>query len=216
MGLWDTVLSTNETGVAYQLAVPMEFAYVAQAVSLNEYRSGLVHAFGSFGAFPLESIMQGAAGSPQRPGHTTIERGFVGAHADIGGGFGEDDRQLADVALAWMVKQAAAAGVAMNAAPSTIIPNPMVHDRSDSILTGAPAPRAEDRIVRYRNGTTTTQRAMTFPAGMSYADTSQFIRYLPEDDPRRLNFVTGTVDMAGYLAWLDAHGYGLGMSVARR
>ena len=109
-----------------------------------------------------------------------------------------------------------AAGVAMNAAPSTIIPNPMVHDRSDSILTGAPAPRAEDRIVRYRNGTTTTQRAMTFPAGMSYADTSQFIRYLPEDDPRRLNFVTGTVDMAGYLAWLDAHGYGLGMSVARR
>src|SRR5205085_989301 len=49
MGLWDTVLSTNETGVAYQLAVPMEFAYVAQAVSLNEYRSSLVHAFGSFG-----------------------------------------------------------------------------------------------------------------------------------------------------------------------
>ena len=147
MGLWDTVLSTNETGVAYQLAVPMEFAYVAQAVSLNEYRSGLVHAFGSFGAFPLESIMQGASGSPQRPGHTTIERGFVGAHADIGGGFGEDDRQLADVALAWMVKQAAAAGVAMNAAPSTIIPNPMVHDRSDSILTGAPMPIPVSSLV---------------------------------------------------------------------
>jgi RHS repeat-associated protein len=216
MGLWDTVLSTNDSGYAYNLAIPPDFAYVAHAVALNEYRNGLVHAFGSFGAFPLESIMQSAAGSPSIPGHTMIERGFVGAHADIGGGFGEEVRQLSDVALAWMVKQASAAGVAMNAGPSTIIASPVIHDRSESILTGAPLPRAEDRIVRYRNGTTTTQRAMALSAGMSYIDTQQFIRYLPEDDPRRLNFVTGNVNMSGYLAWLNANGYDLGMTVARR
>ncbi len=40
MGLFDTVLSTDlPWGAAYRLAIPAEFAHVAHAVALNEYRS---------------------------------------------------------------------------------------------------------------------------------------------------------------------------------
>ena len=82
-----------------------------------------------------------------------------------------------------------------------------------------PAANAEDRIVRYRNGTSTTQRNMPVSAGMSYADTQLpgLISYLPANDPRRFlsapyaqNFVTGTVDAKSYLKWLRKNGYDLG------
>jgi hypothetical protein len=216
MGLWDTVLSTN-IGRGYNLAIPSQFEYVAQAVALNEYRRDSTHAhMSSLGAFPLESIMQQGTSSPSPvPGQTRIERGFIGAHADIGGGFGADENQLSQAALAWMVNQATAAGLTMGDSPAlhTIVASPVLHDKSDSILTGAPAPGVEDRTVRYRDGSTTTQRQMTFSQGMSFADTQRYISYLPVNDPRRRQFVTGTVDMAGYLQWLNANGYGTNMTV---
>ena len=212
MGLWDTVLSTN-AGRTYNMAISNEFACVAQAVALNEYRGDVFHPYGSRGAFPLESIMQGMYSPVPTPGQTRIELGFIGAHADIGGGFGANESQLAQVALAWMVNQATAAGVQMGDAPSTIIASPVIHDKSDSILTGAPAPSAEDRTVRYRNGSTTTQRNMVLSSGMTYADTQQFINYVPANDLARKNFITGTVNMQAYLDWLNANGYYLNMTV---
>lgn len=211
MGLFDTVLSTNKSRVLYQLAVPDAFAYVAQAVALNEYRGTAVHPYLSAGAFPGESIMPGMYSPVEQPGRTRIERGFIGAHADIGGGFGENDKQLAQVASAWMVKQAEAAGVKLASAPSTIIPSPVVHDKSGSILTGAPVPNAEDRIVRFGDGSSSKQREMTFTSGMSWIDTQQFIKYLPENDLQRPNFITGTVDVQGYLSWLNNNGYNINL-----
>jgi hypothetical protein len=77
------------------------------------------------------------------------------------------------------------------------------------ILAGSPTTKAEDREIRFRDGTKSKMRTTTFPDGMSYADTQQFIQCLPVNDPRRHQFVTGTVDMKGYLSWLNAHGYGL-------
>jgi hypothetical protein len=44
---------------------------------------------------------------------------------------------------------------------------------------------------------------------MSFADTQQYINYLPVNGPRRRQFVTDTVDMAGYLQWFNANGYGI-------
>jgi hypothetical protein len=38
---------------------------------------------------------------------------------------------------------------------------------------------------------------------MSFPDTRRYITYLPRDDPRRRAFMTGTVDMKGYLTWLN-------------
>ena len=115
------------------------------------------------------------------------------------------------MALNWIVNQATAAGVTMSATATTVAANPFVHDKSDSIKTGAPDANAEDREVRYRNGSKTTQREMTPPAGMSFADTQNFIDYaaIPLGDPQRTQFKTGTVDMKGYLQWLNSNGYGI-------
>lgn len=224
IGLWDTVLSTNRSDYSYNLAIPDQFAYVAQAVALNEYRGDSHHAgFSSFGAFPLESISPGMYSPASTPGRTRIERGFIGAHADIGGGFGENENQLAQVALVWMLQQAQAAGVRMSD-PSglhSIIASPVIHDRSDSILTGAPGPYAEDRQVRYRDGTTTTQRQMMFSSGMSYPHTQQeqLINYFARDplspqwQQEQDLFQTGTVDIQRYLGWLNNNGYDIHLTV---
>jgi hypothetical protein len=214
MGLFDTVLSTNYSGVSYQLAIPDAFTYVAQAIALNEYRGDLMHPYSSYGAFPLESILPGMYSATPTAGKTRIERGFIGAHADIGGGFGPNESQLAQVAFTWMVQQAETAGVKIDASqvPTSIVSNPVVHDKSDSILTGAPAPRAEDRVVLYGNGSSTTQRDMVPTAGMGWTDTQQFIHYLPSDDPRRTDFITGTVDMQAYLKWLNDNAYGINVT----
>ncbi len=211
MGLWDTVLSTNWSGYSYNLGIPKEFAYVAQAVALNEFRGNgvLYRPAGSVGAFPLESIMDGVYSPVPTPGMTRIERGFLGSHSDIGGGFAQGD--LSSIALAWMVDQATAAGVSMSVPPGTIIANPVLHDKSDAMRYGQPQANSEDRTVRYRNGQTTTQRNMPVPAGMSYADTNQFINYGPRYGA---DYVTGTVDAKAYLAWLNANGYNINMTVS--
>ena len=156
--------------------------------------------------------MQNMASPVPVPGQTRIERGFIGAHADIGGGFGANESQLAQVALAWMVQQAKDAGVQVGDASTlhSVIANPVIHDKSDNILTGAPAVGAEDRAIHYRDGSSTRARQMAFTDGMSYTDTEPFLHYLPTDDPARLSFVTGTVDMKGYLNWLTKNGYDLG------
>jgi RHS repeat-associated protein len=210
LGLWDTVLSTNLSGYDYQLAIPEQFLYVAQAVALNEYRGTgfLYRPPGSIGAFPLESIMQGMLSAEPLSGKTRIERGFIGSHSDIGGGFDQGD--LSNVALAWMIAQARSAGVALNDAPETIIADPVLHDKSNAMRYGPPGANSEDRAVRYRNGSNTTQRNMPVSAGMAYDDTPNFITYglrYGEDD------VTGTVDAKAYLEWLNANGYGLQLEV---
>lgn len=162
----------------------------------------------------------GGMHSPQpTSGQTRIERGFLGSHSDIGGGFEQGD--LSKVALSWMVDQARSAGVIMNNAPATITANPLLHDKSDNQYspTGAPAPDGEDRHVRYRDGSTTTQRAMIPSTGMSWSDTGQFISYLPRtidqngDVIPRADFVTGAVDAQAYLNWLNANGYNISIAV---
>ncbi|HEU4458269.1 MAG TPA: RHS repeat-associated core domain-containing protein [Methylibium sp.] len=193
MGLWDTVLSTH-TG-SYQLRIPDAFEHVAHAVALNEHRS----------LFPGESIM-GVQASTDR---TRVERGFLGAHSDIGGSFPDGD--LARVALVWMVDQATAAGVVMRSVDRTIVANPVLHD-SSSRLTASDtgSGQDEDRSFTLMNGARTRQvQAQTL--GMSWADTQQFISYL--GNPNTRDDIAGTVDMRAYLDWLNEHGYGINMNV---
>jgi hypothetical protein len=243
IGLFDTVLSTNFSGTGYNLGIPGEFAYVAQAVALNEHRSGIIDEYGQrnpkphsmhWGGFPLQSI----GASSTAPGQIRIERGFIGAHADIGGGYPDDEQGLSLVALNWMVQQAKNAGVTMKAVDPIPMNDVVLHDQSNVIRVGDPrilAPKevthgdmswtdyvfAEDREVR---GATsgTSQRTMGFDnGGMVHADTLSYITWLPREveqlgkgtalDPRKLGNVTGTVDMQGYLEWLrdPSNGYGL-------
>lgn len=220
MGLFDTVLSTNLSGYSYNLGIPEEFSYVAQAVALNEYRGKTLRSLpGSVGAFPLESIMDGTYGQPPTSGQVRIERGFLGSHSDIGGGF--EQRDLSTIALNWMVDQAGKAGLKMHAAPGVVIANPVLHDKSDNLYspTGAPAANGEDRQIRYRDGSTTTQRAMVASSGMNWSDTGELIDYLPRVTDQdgnvvpRADFVTGTVKMQDYLNWLNKNNYNINMTV---
>ncbi|MCC2961297.1 DUF2235 domain-containing protein [Massilia sp. IC2-278] len=218
MGLWDTVLSTDwGSGPDYQLGIPDQFAYVAQAVALNEFRGQTLRDLsGSVGAFPLESIL----GNRAPENKTRIELGFIGAHADIGGGFASDQNDLAKVALNWMLNQAVKAGVPVSTSTAPIKADPVLHDKSDNQFTGAPTASEEDRQVRYTNGRTSTQRNMS-GAGMEFGDTGQFISYLPGTADAegnlvrtpRADYVTGNVNMPAYLEWLKQHGYDLTLTV---
>jgi RHS repeat-associated protein len=225
IGLFDTVLSTDlPFSTDYRLSIPSDFSYVAHAVALNEYRSQPIgwdvggYPFNAAfwndtrrnldedlhqGGFPLESI----GASSQTPGQIRIERGFIGAHADIGGGYAAGENQLSFVALDWMVKQAQLAQVKMSIGDLVPIPttNPIIHDQSNSLRIGHPDNpekhhvsreiregdstrtewellRAEDREVRGA-ASGTTQRTMGFTAfgpkdqSMTNADTHEHISY---------------------------------------
>ena len=200
MGLWDTVLSTH-TG-SYNLAIPSAFTHVAHAVALNEYRH----------LFPSESIMAGPYSSPAVSGQTRIERGFLGSHSDIGGSFADGD--LAKVAMVWMVNQATAAGVTMDALTSeqtTIIASPVLHDKSSNLFSAtgpAPTPISEDLVIRWRDGSSQRQRTTSIN-GVDYADVERYISYSQNPTGN----VSGTVNMHEYLNWLDRSGYGVPMTV---
>ena len=118
MALFDTVLSTAVSNLGprpFRMVIPEQVRFVSQAVAANEYRK----------SFPLESIEPSFAAissGGHSPG-TRIERAFVGAHADIGGGYNGiasgDGGDLSDVALNWMVQRADAAGVQMRSLPAS-------------------------------------------------------------------------------------------------
>ncbi len=50
---------------------------------------------------------------------------FVGAHADVGGGYTAQESRLSDIALEWMMKQLSEVGVRL-ATPLTYQPNPLI------------------------------------------------------------------------------------------
>jgi RHS repeat-associated protein len=250
MGLFDTVLSTDlGGGPNYRLSIPPGFEYVAHATALNEHRSQpygwdiLGYPFNAAfwdstrlnladnlhqGGFPLESI----GGNSNTAGQVRIERGFIGAHADIGGGYREGN-DISLVALSWMVAQARAAGLTMSNPPEVVASgNASFHDQSNALRIGDPRTSpvvtrelrdsegmsytqqerliAEDRQVR---GAVTgnTQRTMGFDNNsLTTAGTYEFITYNPRTVGSYTGVnstITGTVDMRRYLQWLRDHGY---------
>lgn len=94
------------------------------------------------------------------------------------------------------------------------------YDNQYSTSNAPVAPGIEDREVHYLDGKTTNQMTMT-SAGMTWADTQKYISYLPAvtlDNGQKIRFprgdyVTGTVDMRGYLDWLNRRGYNIDMRI---
>lgn len=250
MGLWDTVLSTN-SGRDYRLGIPAQFQHVAHAVALNEYRrqpfgtselydngtyynSTRTHLPGDrhWGGFPLQSI--GASASTS--GQVRLERGFIGAHADIGGGYAANENGLSTVALSWMVAQARSALVNMNTASIRIdTSNPVIHDQSNMIRFGdprgapdqftVPAPvygtntyRPEDRqVIGAVSGS--TQRDMGFGTtpdqrnrSLVNAETHEFISYTARDPllsgpPQTTNSIPDIVNLRNRTGSVDMQRY---------
>src|SRR5579859_235043 len=73
--------------------------------------------------------------SDPAPGQTVEQRWFIGAHSNVGGGYPDD--RLSNIALAWMCRNAAAAGLQL--APFTAGPNDYqgeVHDSYAEFIGG--------------------------------------------------------------------------------
>jgi RHS repeat-associated protein len=195
MGLFETVQSL--TVGRFNQRVPEAVGYVAHAVARNEYRS----------QFPLESVEVGASDSGF--GSNRIERAFVGAHSDVGGGYNGvgaragDGGDLSDVALNWMLQQAQAQGLQFNELPDELrlVSNPIVHDETTAGVFYNPNPN-RDRDVRYADGSRARGRQAPLE-GMTHEQAVQLIQYA-ECPSCPVNQV-GRVDMAAYLAWLREH-----------
>lgn len=107
IGVWDTVGALGIPGTFLsefgryswhdtRLSGIVQHAY--QAIALDEFRAAYKPA--------LWTNTHGE----QKPSQVAIEqRWFIGAHANVGGGYGDDP--LADISLAWMAQKAAAAGL---------------------------------------------------------------------------------------------------------
>lgn len=115
LGVWDTVGTLGVPGTfkpeqhyAWQdttLSGLVERAY--HAVALDEYRRA------------FDVALWTSADGKMKPGQVEVEqRWFIGSHANVGGGYGDDP--LADISFAWMLGKAARAGLAIKpfAAPA--------------------------------------------------------------------------------------------------
>jgi len=115
LGVWDTVGALGIPGTVLsekgryswhdtELSKIVERAY--QAMALDEHRA----------AYNV-SLWTHESGS-RKPEQLSVEqRWFIGAHANVGGGYGKDP--LADVSFDWMQKNAESAGLKMKRYPDT-------------------------------------------------------------------------------------------------
>lgn len=149
MGLFETVAQFGYNGAndsEFNMQIAQEWKHVAQAYALNEHRP----------LFPLQSISGSSGG-------TRIEKGFIGAHADVGGGYNDTQERykgdLSDVALMWMVQQAEAAGVKFTYIDEEFkqVTRPVIHDQRNNGGAWIPTnPGGLDFGYRYDQTYTTT------------------------------------------------------------
>ena len=192
MGLFDTVAQFNVLGAgnaAFNLEVAPAWRWVSHAVALHEHRW----------LFPLTSAAQAS---------NVVERAFVGAHADIGGGYltaqaapGSTPGNLSQVALAWMQWQAQAAGLNLSSKPSPAsVTSPIIHDER---AVFARRMQNGDRRVNYADGTKWANYQSDLPRmgkGLRQ-EVEAFILRHPHPTLLRPDAV-GLVNMPGYVAWL--------------
>jgi RHS repeat-associated protein len=195
MGLFDTVAQFNVLGAgnaAFDLTIAPAWKWVAHAVALHEHRW----------LFPLTS----ARGT--QVGGNVVERAFVGAHADIGGGYltrqtspGSTPGDLSQVALAWMHWQAKAAGVPLGAGPTaTSVTRPIVHD--ERAVFARTMQRGDRRVnqpdgrlwVNYQEHAPTMGAEVRRQVESLLARTPPLLPQAPD--------AVGWVDMPRYTKWL--------------
>lgn len=203
LGLWDTVphLGANHGNEKdHNFRIPKQVKYAVHAVAVNEHRGGLAD-------FDGLSIHDNATVANSG---TRIERGFVGAHSDIGGGYGEGD--LSDVALMWMFDRARSQGVSLRqqvieSSGWNIVTNPLVHDpRVGNGSTELAWPDDSDRYFNYLYSKNHEQKSVKLAAGVTTTATAQavirnFTRRCGADGS-----VVGVVDMQRYASWMGVVG----------
>jgi hypothetical protein len=135
---------------------------------------------------------------------------FIGAHGDIGGGYlaepanvetAQPGGDLSDVALNWMIKQAALAGVPFHPLPAAFrrINQPILHDERLSV---------ERRIDTDRAVLAGTEPMLKHQADHPHhghearTETETFIHRVP-DWQRSSELEVGVVDLVAYQTWLQ-------------
>ena len=112
LGVWDTVGALGIPGTSFsehgryawhdtELSGIVDYAY--HAVALDEHRA----------AYDV-SLWTGADGRKKPNNRDVEQRWFIGAHANVGGGYGDAD-PLADIPLQWMMEKACGAGLKLDA-----------------------------------------------------------------------------------------------------
>jgi RHS repeat-associated protein len=201
MGLFDTVgafgIPGNSIDVGYDFRIDDRVGTVAHAIALDEHRA----------AFDLVSIQNAEHSANTTPYRE--ERGFIGSHSDIGGGYSTGD--LSDFSLQWMYAKATAAGVNMTPLADKYrqISAPVVHDERTFV---------QDREIFYPNDPTwkpatcsgavecllwqppVTQRQSTAPQ-FQFPELLEMIKENPQPEG-----VRGTVDIERYRSWLRSRG----------
>lgn len=204
-GLWDTVSHLGKIlsdDNKYNFSIPPQVKYVVQAVALNEHRGGASN-------FDGRSIFN----APSTPNTANrIELGFVGSHADIGGGYGTGD--LSDAALMWIIQQAKSQGIAfdkdhISKSGWDKITSPILHDRSKNNQYRPGDPPAYDRQFIYGNGTSVNQAAAAIGSN-DWAWSRNFVSYYKTTCGQSGNEAVGQVDMTKYSAWLATQGVSMG------
>ncbi|TBO32931.1 hypothetical protein EYS42_07150 [Aquabacterium lacunae] len=200
LGVWDTVPhlgADHGDEKNYDFSIPASVKFAAHAVAVNEHRGGLAD-------FDVESIH--ASASVKNSGNR-IERGFVGAHSDIGGGYAEGD--LSDVALMWMIEQANDQGIKFLTKTIAdegwdVVSNPVVHDsRIGKGFKEWLWSDGGDREMVYVNDTRVKQEAAQLTAGVTNtAIARESIQYF-KDGCGNDGTIVGLVDVTKYKAWVS-------------
>lgn len=119
LGVWDTVGALGIPGTAIsekgayrwhdqQISKKVKYAY--HAMALDEHRKA------------YDTTLWTTADGKPKPENKAVEQcWFIGAHANVGGGYGDDP--LADLPFDWMMQKAAAAGLALR----PFVPAPDAH-----------------------------------------------------------------------------------------
>ncbi|MEG1697829.1 MAG: DUF2235 domain-containing protein [Acinetobacter sp.] len=151
IGLWDTVpalgLDPNDDMNQYKslgmsVKISERFKNVAHAVAVNDHREGFmvrsIYGDSSEVSTKDDKSYKVNVGTKAQT-NTRIERGFMGAHSDVGGGYSDGD--LSNVSLMWMIDQAKKAGIQfsdplINKRQYNVVTDPIVHDSTGNKVTG--------------------------------------------------------------------------------
>ncbi len=108
LGVWDTVGALGIPLSAFQFLNRLEYGFHDTELS------GIVeNAYHAVAIDEHRVDYQATLWSPvAKPGQSVEQRWFPGAHADIGGGY--PSRKVSDLALAWMMQNAAACGLGLD------------------------------------------------------------------------------------------------------
>ncbi|RZL10297.1 MAG: hypothetical protein EOP40_06875 [Rubrivivax sp.] len=204
LGLWDTVPhlgADHGNEKDHNFRIPALVKYAVHAVAVNEHRGGLA----DFDALSIHD------NSTVANSGTRVERGFVGAHADIGGGYGQGD--LSDVALMWVLERARSQGVSLDQRVIenngwNVVTSPLVHDpRVGDYGTNESAwADRGDRHFNYLFSKNHEQKTVALAAGVTTTATSQAVIRNFTERCGRDGSVVGMVGMQRYASWMGVVG----------